>query len=149
VLREPLLYLSLHFKQHRATYYELLDRVRREGDWEAWLAFFLAGVRETADGAVATAQRLAAMFSDDRHRIEPTGRRAGSALRVHEALKGHPLLSLPATCERTGLSFPAASSAIDLLLELGVARELTGKRRNRLFVYDRYLTILNEGTEPL
>jgi Fic family protein len=149
VLREPLLYLSLHFKQHRATYYDLLDRVRREGDWESWLAFFLDGVRETADGAVATARRLAAMFQEDRHRIEPAGRRAGSALRVHEALKAHPLLSLPAICERTGLSFPAASSAIELLLELGVARELTGKRRNRLFLYDQYLALLNEGTEPL
>jgi Fic family protein len=149
VLREPLLYLSLHFKQHRSTYYELLDRVRREGDWESWLVFFLEGVRETADGAVATARRLAAMFQDDRRQIEPAGRRAGSALRVHEALKAHPLLSLPAICERTGLSFPAASSAIDLLLERGIARELTGQRRNRLFLYDRYLAILNEGTEPL
>lgn len=149
VLREPLLYLSLHFKQHRAAYYELLDQVRREGDWESWLVFFLDGVRETADGAVATARRLATMFQDDRRRIEPAGRRAGSALRVHEALKAHPLLSLPAMSERTGLSFPAASSAIDLLLELGIARELTGKRRNRLFLYDKYLAILNEGTEPL
>jgi Fic family protein len=149
VLREPLLYLSLHFKQHRPTYYDLLDRVRREGDWESWLAFFLEGVRDTADGAVATARRLAAMFQEDRRQIEPAGRRAGSALRVHEALKAHPLLSLPAICQRTGLSFPAASSAVDLLLERGIARELTGKRRNRLFLYDKYLAILNEGTEPL
>jgi Fic family protein len=149
VLREPLLYLSLHFKQHRSTYYDLLDRVRREGDWESWLVFFLDGMRETADGAVATARRLAAMFQDDRRQIEPAGRRAGSALRVHEALKAHPLLSLPGICERTGLSFPAASSAIELLLERGIAVELTGKRRNRLFLYGRYLAILNEGTEPL
>jgi hypothetical protein len=106
-------------------------------------------VRETADGAVATARRLASIFRDDRQRIELTGRRAGSGLRVHEALKAHPLLSLPAICDRTGLSFPAASSAMDLLLDLGIARELTGKRRNRLFLYDRYLAILNEGTEPL
>jgi Fic family protein len=148
VLHEPLLYLSLHFKQHRGTYYELLDRVRREGDWEAWLAFFLDGVRETADAAVATARRVAAMFHDDRSRIESQGRRAGSALRVHEALKAHPILSLSETSRRTGLSFPAASSAMDTLLELGVARELTGKRRNRLFLYDSYLAILNEGTAP-
>jgi hypothetical protein len=106
-------------------------------------------VRETAEGAVVTAQRLVAMFQDDRRRIEPAGRRAGSGLRVHDALKAHPLLSLSAICERTGLSFPAASSAIDLLVELGVARELTGKRRNRLFLYDQYLRRLNEGTEPL
>jgi Fic family protein len=147
VLREPLLYLSLYFKQRRAEYYALLDLVRREGDWEAWLAFFLEGVRVTAGGAVETAERLSALFRDDRARIEPAGRRSGSALRLHEALKARPILSLPAICERTGLSFPAASSAMDLLVELGMARELTGKRRNRLFVYERYLAILNEGTE--
>lgn len=146
-LREPLLYLSLYLKQRRGEYYTLLDRVRREGDWEAWLTFFLDGVRVTAEGAVETAQRLSAVFRDDRARIEQAGRRAGSALRVHEALKARPILSLSAIGERTGLSFPAASSAMDLLIELGLARELTGKRRNRLFVYERYLAILNEGTE--
>lgn len=149
VLREPLLYLSLHFKKHRATYYELLNQVRSDGDWERWLMFFLDGVRTTAEGAVATAQELAATFGADRNRIESAGRRAGSMLRVHEALKARPVLSLPAICERTGLSFPAASSAMDLLVNLGIARELTGKRRNRLFVYDRYMAILNEGTEAV
>lgn len=148
MLREPLLYLSLHFKQHRATYYELLDRVRREGDWEAWLAFFLEGVQGTAEGAVSTAQRLAELFRADRAKIELSGRRAGSALRVHEALKARPITSIADVCAATGLSFPAAASAIDLLVELGVARELTGRRRNRLFAYDRYLAVLSEGTEP-
>jgi Fic family protein len=149
VLREPLLYLSLYFKQHRTNYYELLDRVRREGDWEVWLAFFLDGVRATAEGAVSTTQRLTATFQDDRRRIEPTGRRAGSALRVYDALKARPILSLNLISAQTKLSFPAASSAMELLVELGIAREFTGKRRNRLFVYDRYLSILNEGTEAL
>jgi len=147
VLREPLLYLSLHLRQHRATYYELLDRVRREGDWEAWLAFFLEGVRQVAEGAISTTERLGVMFKTDHARIERTGRRAGSALRVHEALKARPIQSMPGACDATGLSFPATSSAMALLVELGIARELTGKRRNRLFVYDRYLAILAEGTE--
>jgi Fic family protein len=147
VLREPLLYLSLHLKHHRATYYELLDRVRREGEWEAWLAFFLDGVRSTAEGAVATAHALAELFRADRARIETQGRRAGSAIRVHDALKARPISSMPELSRTTGLSFPAASSAMELLMELGVARELTGRRRNRLFVYDRYLSVLNEGTE--
>ena len=147
VLRDPLLYLSLYLRQHRATYYDLLDRVRRDGDWEAWLAFFLEGIHLTADGAVSTAQRLGAMFREDRSRILPKGRRAGSALRVHEALKARPITSMQETRRATGLSFPAVSSAMDLLVELGIARELTGKRRNRLFVYDGYLTTLNEGTE--
>ena len=147
VLREPLLYLSLYLKQNRATYYELLDRVRRDGDWETWLSFFLEGVQRTAEGAVLTAQELAGVFQVDRSRIAKRGRRAGSALRVHDALKTRPLSSVQEVCRTTGLSFPAASSAMELLVELGITRELTGKRRNRLFVYDRYLTILSAGTE--
>jgi len=147
VQNDPLLYLSLYFKQHRAEYYDLLDRIRREGDWEAWLAFFLDGVQTVAEGAVTTARRLAALFEDDRRKVARTGRRAASALRVHEALKARPILSLPALRDTTGLSFPAVSSAMDLLVDLGIARELTGKRRNRLFAYDRYLATLSEGAE--
>ena len=147
VLREPLLYLSLHLKENRSAYYELLDRVRREGDWEAWLSFFLEGVRRVAEGAATTAERLAEMFRTDRAQVEASGRRAGSALRVHEVLKERPIQSMTSASEATGLSFPAVSSAMDLLVDLGIARELTGKRRNRLFAYDRYLAILSEGTE--
>lgn len=147
LLREPLLYLSLYLKQNRSTYYDLLDRVRRTGDWEGWLAFFLEGVTQTAGSAVSTAQRLIEMFVADRSKIELAGRRAGSALRVHEALKRRPLLSMHEVCRSTTLSFPAAAAAMDLLVSSGMVRELTGKRRNRLFVYDAYLSALNEGTE--
>ncbi len=147
VLREPLLYLSLYLKQRRGAYYELLEQVRRTGDWEQWLAFFLDGVRSTAEGAVAASRRLSDVFASDRAAIERHGRRAGSALRVHGALSARPLLSLPEVRRRTGLSFPASSAAMDLLVQLAIAREITGRRRNRLFVYDRYLSILNEGTE--
>jgi Fic family protein len=149
VLQEPLLYLSLYLKRHRATYYELLDRVRRQGDWEAWLGFLLQGVKEVAEEAVATAMRIQGVFNADRARIEAIGRRASTVLRVHEALKVHPLESMPRLCTATQLSFPTVSSAMGTLVELGIAREMTGKRRNRLFVYDRYLGILNEGTATL
>ena len=146
MLREPLLYLSLYFRQHRSTYYEMLNQVRRTGDWEAWLTFFLEGVRITAEGAVAAAQRLSGMFQNDRIKIQATsGRRAGSVLRLHDALKSQPILSLPAACRITTLSFATASAAIQVLVRNGIAREVTGKRRNRIFVYDRYLAILNEG----
>jgi Fic family protein len=145
VLSEPLLYLSLYLRRHRALYYDLLDRVRRTGDWESWLAFFLEGVQVTADAAVETAERLARLFTVDREAIEATGRRAGSALRVHEALKGRPLLSIPETCRKTSLSYPAASSAMSLLEEMGIAREVTGKRRNRVWAYTDYVDLLGEG----
>ena len=147
ILHEPLLYLSLYFKQNRSTYYALLDAVRREGDWEAWIGFFLEGVRQTAEGAVNTARRLVNLFQEDRERIIPYGRRANSALRVQEALKARPMTSLSEVCQRSGLSFPTAAGAMDLLTKLGIACEITGKARNRVFVYKRHLAILNEGTE--
>lgn len=147
MLRDPLLYLSLYFKEYRSEYYDLLDRVRRDGDWERWLAFFLTGVRTTAQAAATTAERLAAMFRRHREAVAACGRRAGSALRVLDALKARPMLSLPAIRSATGLSFPGASAAVALLEEKGVAREFTGKRRNRLFMYREYLSILSEGTE--
>jgi Fic family protein len=148
VLREPLLYLSLYFKQHRADYYRLLDEVRKEGRWEEWLEFFLQGVLETSEAAVATCQRLVALFDEDRNRIQLRGRAAGSALRVHAALKQRPIAVLQDITRRAGLSFPSASSGMKFLTDLGISRELTGRKRNRVFIYDAYLKILNEGTEP-
>ena len=121
VLREPLLYLSLYLKQNRSAYYDLLDEVRRTGDWEAWLTFFLEGVRETAEGAVTTATRLTDLFKEDGARLEGLGRRAGSALRVHEALTSYPIRSLSQVCDHTGLTPPTASSAMQSLVELGIA----------------------------
>ena len=148
VLRQPLLYLSLYLKQRRGEYYDLLNHVRRTGDWEAWIAFFLEGVRTTAEGAVATSHRLVEMFAADRAETERrAGRRAGSVLRVHDALKQRPILSLTEVAAHTTLSFPTAASAMQFLVERGIARELTGRSRNRLFVYDRYLSVLAEGTE--
>ncbi len=147
MLREPLLYLSLYFKQRRATYYDLLNRVHRSGDWETWLTFFLDGIRLTATDAVSTAQRITRIFQEDHDHIVKARRLAKSALRVHDALKARPVLSLSAVCNHTKLSFPTVTSAMDLLVQHGIAREITGKSRNRLFIYDQYLAILNEGTE--
>jgi Fic family protein len=149
VLREPILYLSLYFKQRRDEYYRLLEEVRKTGDWERWMAFFLEGVRQTADSAVTTARRLVGVFQKNRSRIQEGGRAAGSALRVHEVLKERPLVSLQEVSRRARLSFPTSTSGMKLLMDLGIARELTGKRRNRIFGYDRYLKVLSEGTEPL
>ena len=147
VLNEPMLYLSLYFKQHREVYYNLLTHVRETGDWETWLEFFLEGVIETAGAAVDTAHRLLTMLDTDRETLERQGRRVGSLLRVHEALANQPILSLTGIRKNTGLSFPAASAAMNILVEQGIAREFTGRRRARLFAYSEYLAILNEGAE--
>ncbi len=148
VLTEPLLYLSLYLKERRDEYYEHLNRVRRTGDWETWLRFFLEGVASVAQGAVGTAHRLIALFDESRARIQREGRAAGSMLRVIKVLEGRAISPIAGLAERTGLSVGGAAAAVARLEELGIVREITGFRRNRLFAYDRYLSILNEGTDP-
>jgi Fic family protein len=147
LLSQPLLYLSLYFKQHRSEYYRLLDVVRMEGDWEAWLDFFLEGVEQTASNAVETAKRLLTLFQRDEQVIQKEGRSASTLLRVFRVLCERPLVTLNQIRERSGLSFPAASHAMATLTQLGIVREVTGQRRNRIFAYNEYLNILNEGTE--
>jgi Fic family protein len=148
-LSEPLLYLSLYFKMHRQEYYDLLQRVRIEGDWEIWLEFFFKGVQETADLAVKTAKALIKMFAEDRQKIQAIGKSAGSALRVHYAMQQSPIASIAKVSRMSQLSVPTVTAALDVLCKLGIVYELTGHRRGRIFGYDRYIKILNEGTEPI
>ncbi len=148
-LSQPLLYLSLYFKQHRDEYYRLLDLVRTDGDWEAWLDFFLEGVAVTADGAVETARRLVSQFHKDADQAQALGRSSSAALRVLTAMRERPIITLPEVVQRTGMTFPTASKGMSALASLDVAKEFTGQRRNRIFAYDPYLAILAEGTEPL
>lgn len=148
-LREPILYLSLYFKMNRQRYYDLLQRVREAGDWETWLEFFLTGIKETSGQAAETVRRILTLFESDRRKIEGLGRPAVSVLRVHHCMQRNPIISIPATAEKLSLSAPTVTKSIKHLMKLGMVREITGKERRRLFVYDPYLAILNQGTEPL
>jgi Fic family protein len=146
VLRQPMLYLSLFFKAHRDQYYELLQQVRGEGDFERWIEFFLTAVKETADQAVDTAHKLLSISEEDRKYIQSLGRAAGSALRVHYALLQRPVLTIPKIQEMAGLQPNTVMSSLERLIKLGMVNEITGKLRNRVFVYNNYIKILNEGT---
>ncbi|MDP3137941.1 MAG: Fic family protein, partial [Burkholderiaceae bacterium] len=148
-LAQPLLYLSLYFKTHRDAYYSLLQRVRNEGAWEDWLDFFLAGVIDTTEQATHSAQRILELFRGDRERVEKIGRASASALRLHQALQEKVILSIPSAAERLGLSQPTVTASMRHLEQLGIVRERTGRRRNRMYVYDAYLKILEEGAEPI
>jgi Fic family protein len=149
VLREPMLYLSLYFKQRRQEYYDLLQKVRTEGAWEEWFAFFVDAVRETARQAVTTANRLSKLVREDRERVRGLGRVSGSVCRVLDALVQRPLISIPAACKATGLVPHTVDRSLQAMIRMGFVKELTGMKRNRLFCYDRYLKVLSEGTEPL
>lgn len=148
-LAQPMLYLSLYFKTHRDAYYSLLHRVRSEGAWEDWLDFFLAGVIDTTEQAARSAQRILELFRNDHERIEQLGRAAASALRLHQALQEKVILSIPGAAKRLGLSQPTITASMRHLEKLGILREMTGRKRKKLYVYDTYLKILGEGAEPI
>lgn len=146
-MRDPLLYPSLYLKQHKNRYYDLLNYVRETGDWEEWVIFFLEGMHVTATAGFDTSQRLLNLFESDHAKIEKFNRRAGSAIRVHDALKKEPIASLLSISKLTGLSLPTVSSSMNLLIESDIAREILSNQRARLFAYHEYLSALNDGTE--
>ena len=122
--------------------------MRAEGDWETWVDFFLEGVYFTASAAVQMVQRLTALFNQDMSRIsQQVGGSAAtvrSALAVLAVLRDRPLCSLKEIANRSKLSVPTISKAVQTLVNAGLVHELTGQRRNRVFVYTAYLNILNE-----
>ncbi len=148
VLKAPVLYLSLYLKAHRQTYYDLLQRVRTAGDWEGWLSFFLEGIESTARQAVETAQKILELFAEDRVAIEELGRPAGSALQVHQYIQSNPLLSVRDAAKVLPISSPTIRKSINHLVELGILAEITARLRDRVFLYERYMRILDQGTEP-
>ena len=142
-----MLYLSLYFKTHRRYYYELLGSVRLTGDWEAWLDFFAEAVIITATQAVETARQLLDLSNQDRNKISGLGRPAASTLQVHRALMEHPIATSGFLVEKTGITPATINKALAHLEQLGIVRELTDQKRNRLFSYAGYIEIMNQGTE--
>jgi len=147
VLREPMLYLSLYFKTHRQYYYELLNNVRMTGDWEAWLDFFAEAVIVTATQAVETARQLLDLSNQDRDKISGLGRAATSTLQIHRALMEHPISTSGSLVEKTGITPATVNKALGHLEQLGIVKELTAQKRNRLFSYAGYIEIMSLGTE--
>ncbi len=149
ILNRPLLYLSLFFKQNRQAYYDLLQQVRIDGDWEAWLLFFAEAMHETARQAVLTARMLSDIVREDRVRLHDLGRLSGSGYRLHELLVKSPVINVQRASQESGIVQSSVSKAFRAMTDIGILKELTGHKRNRLFCYDRYLKLLSEGTEPL
>ena len=147
ILKEPMLYPSLYFKTHRDRYYNLLQKIRTDGDWESWVEFFADAVKETAESAVKSANQLMKVADQDREKIRTIGRAAGSALRVHQALLQKPVISIPKACKLSGLWATTVTMVMEQLEKLGIVKEITGGRRNRLYNYVSYMKILNKGME--
>lgn len=144
VLREPLLYVSVFFKRHRRTNYELLQKVRTTGDWERWIGFFADAVFQTATQAVQTGQNLSELHRSDKERLAPLGRIAGSAAKVLDALAARPISNIASLVKVAAITPATAGKVMEALQTLGLVRELTGQKRNRVFAYSAYIDLLNQ-----
>lgn len=147
VLKQPLLYLSLFFKRHRAQYYERLTAVRVEGDWERWLDFFLDGVATIAEESVASARELFSLVGTDRARVLRLDGASVASLRLFEELPKHPIVSVSSVMKLCETTRPTAARAIETLRSAGVLVESTGRKRDRTWFYQQYIDRLRVGTE--
>ncbi len=147
LLSQPLLYLSLFFKENREDYYRLLNAVRTEGDWEGWIRFFLEGVASIAKQATDTARDLFALVSADRARALAAPASSVMAVRLFEALGQHPIVTIARVTELLEITKPTATKAVNTLVDAGILTETSGRRRDRTYSYAAYLDRLRVGTE--
>ncbi len=148
MLDEPILYLSLYLKQHRQVYYDLLQEVRLHGTWETWLEFFLEGVFKSAKQAIQAAYLINHLFSNDLEKIGTLGRARFSCEQTLEYLKKLPQVTVKLLAAESGMSAPTVRSALNHMVQLGVLEEVSGKKRDKIYVYRNYLNILEEGAIP-
>ncbi len=144
LLDQPLLYLSLALKRNQEEYYARLDAVRRLGDWEGWIQFFLNCVQTAAADGVRVTQALHALVGRDRNRLLAHGRPTVAAIQLLDRLPSNPIVTVPSASKLLGLTAPPASKAVSLLENLGILREITGKRRGRAYEYQEYLQVLTK-----
>ncbi len=149
VLSQPLLYLSLYLKGNRLEYYDRLTAVRKNGDWEGWIKFFLKGVEQTGLEAVETAKKVIE-FRDQA--IKTASALGSTELKLLEFLFGHPLTDIQTAQKQLDVSYNTAAGAIGRLQSANLLKETTGRLRNRVFRFAAYLDLFevpSAGTAPV
>lgn len=139
----PLLYLSAYFHRTRQEYYDQLRRVSQLGTWTDWLMYFARGVASEAMDAVDRARRLKDLQADYVERIR-TARTSALVTKLIEDLIGHPIVNVASVAKALGVTPHTAQNHIDRLVQAGILREVTGRKRNRLFVADGIIKALEE-----
>ncbi len=146
ILHRPLLYLSHYLKTHRAEYYDRLMAIRNDGNWEAWLKFFLRGVGEVSQEAIETARRIFALRDEHRQTINGTmGASAGSGLHLLDYLYEQPIISIRLVEQHLRSSFVTANKLVEQFIKLGILKETTGRQRNRRYAYAPYLALFESS----
>ena len=142
LLSEPLMYLSGYLKQHQMEYYRLLSGIRTEGNWEAWISFFLEAVSVAAAEAERGIVEVASLLASHRRRLLESPKAGSAAYRLFELLPMMPRFTVERARQKLGTTFPTANAAVKMLADLGIVAELTGQKKNRSFGYQSYIALL-------
>jgi Fic family protein len=146
ILARPLLYLSIYLKEHRDEYYALLQGVRFEGDWEAWLKFFLKGIIDVSNEALATAKEIITLKAHLIDLLVEHDAGGMSAVRLLDLLFARPVITVAEISSSLGLSHQPAYDLVTRFEELGILREISGKKRYRKYLFVEYVRIIERGT---
>ena len=146
ILHRPLLYLSHYLKQNRAEYYDRLTAVRRQGDWEGWLRFFLRGVAEVAGEATRTARSILSLREANHELIQDSV--GVNGLRLLDLLFERPLVNVNLIKDHLRIAFATANNLVAQFEEAGLLVEITGGKRSRIFSYEPYLSLWRDEPIP-
>ncbi len=144
LLAEPLMYLSGYLKRHQAEYYRRLSNIRSEGDWEAWVTFFLEGVSVAAADAEHSIIEVASLIAADRKRLLQSPKAGPASYRLFEMLPMMPRFTIERVRQQLDTSFPTATAAVKVLEDLGIVTEMTGQKKNRSYSYQAYVELLSK-----
>ncbi|CAA7599471.1 Fic/DOC family [Acididesulfobacillus acetoxydans] len=146
VLTTPALYISYFLKKNRIEYYDRMSEVRRNGNYEQWIKFFLQAIYESAEDATNTIDKLTELHDKNIASISGMGRASKTALRLFAYLEGNPIIEIQKTAAALDTTFKTVSDSVRRLCEMGILTQNSGEQRNRTFSYAAYLDILREGT---
>lgn len=145
ILSRPLLYLSFYLKKNQQEYYEILNSVRFEGNWEIWIEFFLKGVIETSESSIETARKIISLQNDLKNRLVEHSIGGVASLRFIDFIFGNPIVSSSQVAQELSVSRQTATSMLKKFEDAGIITEITGQKRFKKYVFDEYLGIIQEG----
>ena len=146
LLAKPVIYISYFLKKNQIEYYDRISEVRRSGNFEQWIRFFLEAVSKAASDSLEAIRQLSALHDTNIEKLPETTRSKDNLRAVFDYIEQYPIIDIKRTAKELDISYNTAATAVKKLVELGILQETTNAARNRVFAYEEYLEILRKDT---
>lgn len=146
IISEPIIYISYFLKKNQIEYYDRITEVRKSGNYEQWVSFFLEAVSAAAKDSMVTIEELRDLHNKNIERLPKTNRKNDNVKRVFDYIEQYPIIDIRKTSQALGLSYNTVSTTVNKLVQIGILKDTTNYSRNRVFVYEDYLNIIRRDT---